>query len=66
MEQLMVYEALFCLEYNYSPKDIDVELRIYQFDDIQISNPDPNDISVIMDKIVFFDEKLNRLKETRD
>lgn len=67
MEQLMIYEALFCLEYNYNPKDIDAELRIYQFDDIEISNPDPNDISIIMDKIVFFDDRLNRLKqETRD
>lgn len=30
MDQLMVYAALFCLEYKIKPGDIDFELRIYQ------------------------------------
>ena len=29
-QQLMVYTAFFCLEYHFKPRDIDVELRIYQ------------------------------------
>ena len=30
MEQLMVYAALFCLEYRLKPADIEMERRIYQ------------------------------------
>lgn len=62
MEQLMVYNALFCLEYRVKPNDIQTELRIYQNDDVEISNPDPDDIYLIMDKIVEFDKFLNTIK----
>jgi hypothetical protein len=34
--QLMIYAALFCLEYNILPGQIDIELRIYQNDEIYI------------------------------
>ncbi len=30
MDQLIVYAALFCLEYHVIPAEIDIELRIYQ------------------------------------
>ena len=63
IEQLMIYEALFCLEYDMDPNKFDCELRIYQFDEILSESPDPKDIEFIMDKIVFFDKKLNTLKE---
>lgn len=63
MEQLMIYEALFCLEYEYSPTEIEAELRIYQMDDIQIANPDPKVIRTIMDRIIFFDRVLTKQKE---
>lgn len=56
MEQLEIYAALFCLEYRYEPYNIQIELRIYQNDEIIISNPDPADIDEIMKKIVHFDE----------
>lgn len=56
MEQLEIYAALFCLEYRYEPYNIQIELRIYQNDEIVISNPDPADIDEIMKKIVHFDE----------
>ena len=52
MEQLMVYAALFCLEYRIKPSDIEMELRIYQNDEIVIFNPTAEDILPIMDKIV--------------
>ena len=65
MEQLMIYEALFCLEYDYNPKEIEAELRIYQSDDILVSNPEPDDILSIMDRIIFFDKTVNKLKEER-
>ena len=63
MHQLEVYAALFCLEYQIKPEDINIELRIYQSDDIAISNPEPEQISVIMNKIVLFDKHIRRLKE---
>lgn len=52
MEQLMVYAALFCLEYKVKPGEIEMELRIYQSDEIIICNPTAEDILPIMDIIV--------------
>lgn len=62
IEQLMVYNALFCLEYQVKPSDIRSELRIYQNDDIVLLEPDPNDIFTIMDKIVEFDKCILEMK----
>lgn len=45
MDQLEIYAALFCLEYKQKPHDISTELRIYQSGEIQILEPDPDDIS---------------------
>lgn len=61
MEQLMVYAALFCLEYRIKPSDIEMELRIYQNDEIVIFNPTVEDILPIMDKIVHLDKLLARM-----
>ena len=61
MEQLEVYAALFCLEYKVKPSDIDIELRIYQNDEILYHNPTAEDIVQIMDKIVHFDKLLEKL-----
>lgn len=63
MEQLMVYNALFCLEYRIKPSDIrKTELRIYQFDDYEMLEPEPEDILEIMDKIESFDPIITELK----
>jgi hypothetical protein len=56
MEQLLVYTALFCLEYRKKPKDISTELRIYQSNEILSYEPSVEDICPIMDKIVSFDK----------
>lgn len=56
MEQLMVYAALFCLEYKIKPSEIDIELRVYQNDDIQYHNPTADEIVPIMDQIVHLDK----------
>lgn len=61
--QLMVYAALFCLEYEKDPREIDIELRVYQYDEVVIEKPDPLDIREIMDKIKVFDKKIEELKE---
>lgn len=66
MEQLIIYAALFCLEYEVDPFKIDIELRIYQSDEIVIENPNPKDVQLIMDKIVFFDKRLSMIQEEVD
>ena len=62
MEQLEIYAALFCLEYNKKPSDIDMELRIYQNNEILVHNPTVEDILPIMDKIITFDKLIDRMK----
>lgn len=63
MEQLEIYVALFCLEYKIKPSDIDVELRLYQLDEILVYKPMADEIVPIIDKIITFDKVINRLKE---
>lgn len=63
IEQLEVYAALFCLEYKVKPVDIDMELRIYQNDEILYHNPTAEDIILIMDKIVHLNKLLEKLDE---
>lgn len=62
MEQLMIYSALFCLDYDYKPADIGCELRIYQNDEKIIYEPTTEEISHIMSKIITFDKKITKLK----
>ena len=62
MEQLEIYAALFCLEYGVKPGEIEIELRIYQNDEVIYHNPTAEDIVPIMDKIVH----LNKLLESFD
>lgn len=62
IEQLQVYAALFCLEYGYKPSAIDIELRLYQNDDVYIEQPEAELIQTIMDKIVIFDRILDDIK----
>lgn len=64
MDQLEIYAALFCLEYNVDPSKIEMELRIYQNDDVLIHVPTAEDIIAIMNKIVHLD-KLLRNNEGR-
>ena len=63
MDQLEIYVALFCLEYDHKPADLETELRIYQFDQIFIHNPDPEKILYIMDKFVAFDKLIRSIDE---
>ena len=60
MEQLEIYAALFCLEYKVKPSDIDMELRIYQNDEIIVHKPTADDILPIMDKIVHLNKILEK------
>lgn len=62
MHQLEIYAGLFCLEYSVNPEKIEMELRIYQNDDIVIGTPEPGLIKGVMDKIVRFDKLIERIK----
>ena len=66
MEQLEVYAALFCLEYKTKPSDIEIELRIYQSDEILHHNPTVEDLAPIIDKIITFDKLITRIRAEED
>jgi hypothetical protein len=63
IKQLEVYAAIFCLEYNVDPYEIEIELRIYQRDEIRAYEPPSEAIANIMDIIVDFDKQIERMKE---
>lgn len=63
LHQLEIYDALFCLEYDVKPGDIQHELRIYQNDDILIGSPTSTDIVPIMEKIIIFDNIIDDIKQ---
>ena len=63
MEQLEIYAALFCLEYKTKPEEIEIELRIYQNNEVIVHNPEPDEIRAIMEKIIYFDKVINQIKE---
>ncbi len=61
--QLLVYAAMFCIEYRMKPFEIEIELRIYQNDEVRIEVGDPDEITHIMDKIHTFDVLINSMRE---
>jgi len=61
MQQLIIYAALFCFDFDIKPIDIDMELRIYQLDEVLIYNPEPEEIINLMDKIIQFDKKIEQM-----
>lgn len=64
MEQLMIYAALFCLEYKKKPEKIKMELRIYQNNKIIFYEPQADEIVPIMDKIKQFDRVIDEIRES--
>lgn len=63
-DQLLIYSALFCLEYDIRPASLKLcEARIYQNDDIRSEIFDATDIVPVMDKIVWFDSLITEFKE---
>lgn len=63
MEQLMIYVALFCLEYAIKPSGIQCELRIYQGEEPTIYEPAPEEITQIIETIITFDNFMTKLRE---
>ena len=62
MDQLKIYAAYFCLEYEVKPRDISMELRIYQNDQMETCKAEPAEIEDIINKIVHFDKILKKEK----
>lgn len=62
VHQLEVYAAIFCLEYGMKPGEIEMELRIYQDDEIVAYSPEVDVIAHIMSKIITFDRRIELLK----
>jgi hypothetical protein len=60
MHQLEVYAALFCLEYKYKPGEIDMELRMYQNDNVEVHFPEIDQIVHIMGRIIRFDKLIDQ------
>lgn len=64
MKQLMVYAALFFLEYEMRPVEVDkIILRIYQNDEVEEYEPEKSDIVFIMDRIVTLDAILETVNK---
>lgn len=63
MEQLMVYAALFCLEYKVKPGEIEIQLRIYQNNEVVEHDPTAEDILPVMDAIVQHSRTLELINE---
>ena len=66
IEQLEIYAALFCLEYKVKPSEIEMELRLYQNNEILYHTPTAEDIVPIMDKIITFDKVIRKIREQED
>lgn len=65
MEQLEIYAALFCLEYKKDPTSIFIELRIYQYGEVFVYNPEPQRILEVMNIIQEHNQILtNYIRET--
>lgn len=63
MEQLLIYAALFCLEYRIKPAELSgIELRIYQGGEIIFDNPTVEMVTETMDKIVTMDKTLQKIR----
>jgi hypothetical protein len=62
IHQLEVYASLFCLEYGMKPGEIEIELRIYQDDEVLRVVPEVDSIAHIMSKIVVFDRRIEFLR----
>lgn len=62
-DQLEIYAAFFCLEYGIKPSSIDIVLRIYQSDEVHEHIPETHELIELMDKIVYFDEMIERMRE---
>lgn len=63
MRQLKIYAAYFCMEYGVRPMETDYDLRIYQNDEIDAWDTDPEEIAYIISRT---EESIKLLSENAD
>lgn len=63
MDQLKLYSGLFCLEYDWSPLEISIEMRIYQGKTPREELADPHEIMVLMDRIKTRSARIDEIRE---
>lgn len=63
MNQLLIYDALYCLDYGVDPKDIDHELKIYFKNDKITLKPKAADIYTVIDKMKMIDAAISERAE---
>lgn len=65
MDQLIGYDALFRLEYcpllRIRPEEIRSELRIYQFGEVRLCEPEPDEVISVMNHIKALDKTMSAL-----
>lgn len=62
VDQLLVYCAIFCLEYGFKPFELEYDIRLYKDDEVQKFEVDPGDIAHIMSTIISWDKAIDAMK----
>jgi hypothetical protein len=57
MEQLLIYDALFCLEYHFQPDKLIFENRIYQFGDVTEAIDIPSEVILTIMQVLTTESK---------
>lgn len=66
-DQLIIYAALFCLEYEFPrPWELEIELRIYQSNRVKFLSPDPDVVFHAMDRILTGTRLLEQIREEQN
>jgi len=60
--QLLIYSAIFCLEYGFKPEKMSFLLRLYQGRGFKELEPEGKDVRECMKQIVAMDAVINKLK----
>lgn len=62
MNQLLVYAALFCLDYGVEPGElVEIHLRLYQSEDVLDYSPTPKEVFDVVKKIVDSDRIIKQI-----
>lgn len=61
-DQLIIYAAIYCVTNNVDTDSIDIELRIYQNDDVQIYEPTCEEMNEYISSMVEADNIVNELR----
>lgn len=65
IKQVLLYAGIFCLEYKDQIKfnELQIELRIYQGNQVKIHKPSREEISWVIDKIISSDKIVKHVRE---